>query len=484
MPDRLVEDDEKASQPVVTDSFKEPRKFFLADEGDEKDLTPLEIAARRMMDILPAHLLHRLKMAVHQFCDDPTLNSNAVKLTIGNGCAGTDMMVVVCKALSDACRARFKFGLQSEHVFSCEHNPDKQHWIHDQFPELQKIFAEMADLKNTTAHNVVTGKKEVVPHARFFSAGFVCKILSGFNMKTRQKSPIQNKAGTITDITYEDSKSYLKKTRPLFFLLENVPNIEKIDVEVELSVSDADFICSDLGDAGFTVVYYTVNAQQHGSMVVRNRTYFFGYDGMYDRGMLHARITKVLDSLHIESLPKELFIAVGPEQLKALTALTSHQSDGGHRPASRSNEGRDDLKYKDDHAAAYEQENIQWPPNLAEHGQKYVDAVRTCTDREKEVTFLLIYKLKKFLDVPNATCVKGYADINQSLGFIVSSFREDEVNVLMKEHMRTITGQTKYFDFEELRLLSGIELLGLMGWPVGKTKGPSLEELHSVIYML
>ena len=220
-------------------------------------------------------------------------------------------------------------------------------------------------------------------------------------------------------------------------------------------------------------------------MAVRNRTYFFGYDGLYDRGMLHARISKVLDSLHIESLPKELFIAVGPEQLEALTALTRHQSDGGYRPTpSRSNEGRDDLKYKDDHSAAYAQENSPWPPTLTEHGQKYIDAMRTSTDREKEVTFLLIHKLMKFLRVSDAHCVKGYADINQSLGFILSSFRGDDVDTMLKKNMRTITGQTKYFDFEELRLLFGLELLGIMGWPVGKTKGPSLEELHSVIYTL
>jgi site-specific DNA-cytosine methylase len=105
-----------------------------------------------------------------------------VSSPVGSGCSGCDIQFYTLEQLSVCWTKRFDITVKFKLLFACENDPDKQRWLRRQRPDLTILFADMADLSNTRAHNIISGKPCVVPSVHIFVAGPVCTDRSRLNV--------------------------------------------------------------------------------------------------------------------------------------------------------------------------------------------------------------------------------------------------------------------------------------------------------------
>lgn len=114
-------------------------------------------------------------------------------------------------------------GLQCS--FSCEFDKLKRQWILENFPDTQRLFADIKTLKHRQVLNVVTGAMESVPSTDVFITGFVCKSVSSENNERKAfKNCITEGTGS-TGETFSGMMDYVKKHRPRVVIAENVKGI-------------------------------------------------------------------------------------------------------------------------------------------------------------------------------------------------------------------------------------------------------------------
>eukprot|EP00438_Fugacium_kawagutii_P018068 Skav221813 [mRNA] locus=scaffold2435:174634:175245:- [translate_table: standard] len=141
------------------------------------------------------------------------LREAASELQMATACSGTDSPIVVAKHM----------GLQCS--FSCEFDKLKQQWILENFPDTQRLFADIKTLKHRQVLNVVTGAMESVPSTDIFITGFVCKSVSSENNERKAfKNCIKEGTGS-TGETFSGMMDYVKKHKPRVVIAENVKGI-------------------------------------------------------------------------------------------------------------------------------------------------------------------------------------------------------------------------------------------------------------------
>ena len=178
-----------------------------------------------------------------------------VGFTLGTACSGTDSPVFVVAALKEI----FSKGGQQvniRHVFSCELDSEKQKWIQEACPELETLFADIRQLRDRNARNVISGKFEAVPKVFLFVAGFSCKDLSALN--PNQSSHIHyigNGEGS-TGATFDGVIGYLILHQPNLVILENVCGIATLAKGKVLAE-----VLHLLDRAGYIVVHRRLNAK-------------------------------------------------------------------------------------------------------------------------------------------------------------------------------------------------------------------------------
>lgn len=105
-------------------------------------------------------------------------------LSVGTACSGTDSPLLGIKALKRAFQGEFDF--KYDHAFATELSAQKRRFIARAFPELTRIFSDVAFLGDGMAlnmkgfedgKNVLGSQRILVPPVRLFIAGVSCKAI-------------------------------------------------------------------------------------------------------------------------------------------------------------------------------------------------------------------------------------------------------------------------------------------------------------------
>ena len=184
---------------------------------------------------------------------------------LGTFCSGTDVCVDVNRHVLES------FGVQVQHVFSCDKAPHVQQYISKRCRPTQgsfRLFDDITDVPSMRAFDVLSGTTKSVPPSHFTYIGFSCKDVSHLNVNA-QASRGCVKSGTLrTGHTLRCSLGYVRLVKPYFVGLENVAALDDCDAT---GTSNADDLVEAFEELGYIVVRQVVNCRSHGAMQRRTR---------------------------------------------------------------------------------------------------------------------------------------------------------------------------------------------------------------------
>ena len=199
----------------------------------------------------------------------------APELAVGSACSGSDIYWKVSEMLVDFLGTEHGVHLNFKHAMAAENDEKKISFLRSQFPLLRVLLQDVSDLNKPRPPNRVNHKPCFVPHLDGFIAGFSCASRAKVNCKRGQfKDCLQKQQSCSTNDTFEPIALCIMKTRPRFFLLENVEGITEKSKDEEMS--DCDWICSQMRAEGFWCEPFVIEAQDYGSVPVRKRVYIMG----------------------------------------------------------------------------------------------------------------------------------------------------------------------------------------------------------------
>jgi hypothetical protein len=107
-------------------------------------------------------------------------------LSLGSGCTGTDIWVLLVELLLQFWRERFGFEPPpAKTLFACEANAAIQAFIARQHPNTPTIYEDVMMFKDSKIQNLRTGESESIQWCGVFGAGFSCKSFSGLNSRRK-----------------------------------------------------------------------------------------------------------------------------------------------------------------------------------------------------------------------------------------------------------------------------------------------------------
>jgi hypothetical protein len=233
--------------------------------------------------------------------------SKAIPFTMGTACSGTDLVVKVMELLIMHWSWRFgiNFWDAFKHRFACENVTWKQEFIMAQFPGLPILFGELADLKESSAMNVISGSKKFVSGVTLFIAGFVCKSRSPANVHAKQNKGCVERGTEKTGESFKHCLGYITSHGVLCFLLENVRSLTDLNDADESTAydCDADYITESFKAAGYTTKHVTLKASDYKSETERIRLFFLGFKGCDEGGRIMATLTSIISRLASDDCP-------------------------------------------------------------------------------------------------------------------------------------------------------------------------------------
>lgn len=380
-------------------------------------------------------------------------------ITIGTACSGTDIIVLVLEALSQFWASEYGVQVPLRQAFACESQESVQAFLCQQFPSCEVVFQDVADLAkdHAPACALQAHRLSRVSRVSLFSAGFVCKSRSKFNMHCSANLGCVQSGEDLTGQSWQHVSAYIKHHRPLCVLLECVSDL---DQQVpETGISDTQFIVRWLEDNNYGAAAFKVEATAHGSVARRERTFWVAFAG--NREGLDTRLT---------SIPRLLAcMRIGPvEGIDAyLLPATCHQL----RAKTPKEASERDFKYKDDHARLYDLVGAQWPPARGAFG----GGLDHLPARAYEVAFLCDF----MFPYPMESSPIQYVDVNKSMVRLVGA--NGETNP-WSDTLPTLTGNGMYLMRRagkpsapaesppplchevEIRQLDGMELFQVIGF--------------------
>ena len=239
-------------------------------------------------------------------------------IRVGTACSGTDSPVAVLKALAATVP-----GLEVQHTFSCEKDAAKRQWILDNFPELPRLFGDIADLGTGQAWDYVAGAVSPVPQVDVFVAGFVCKSISQQNLKREQFADCIREASGLTGVTFKGVLDYVKASKPSVVVLENVRGITTRSKGREPVITH---IREKFDESGYAFDYKVLDTRAYLLPHRRTRCWMWAFRGRENqaaalcaRERLNGLATKRFWQL------KSLFRKVGASPDKHTQTLTARQ---------------------------------------------------------------------------------------------------------------------------------------------------------------
>ncbi len=385
-------------------------------------------------------------------------------LQVGTGFSGSDVTHHVLRTLVAHWAEVLDVKVPFKFSFACEADPRKRVFLREQFPDLDTIFCDMEHLALISAKNDVTGLMTPVPFVHVFIGGFVCVDRSKLNVRRAQKKHCVQEGKGKTGSSFAMVHEYLLGCRPWVFILENVTDLgAKTDDKAQ---SDMEFIVSECRELAYDVKVLTINAQEYGSVAVRTRHFYLGYQDTESFACAAGRgadIYTTLQQIKIPPLPVSAFLP----RLSDVRVSDKHIK----RP-------RIDPAYKDDHLAIYRESNLEWPPDLKQMPPDFVQATRALSEREAEIAYLL----EQTEPYPGGVGVCQFVDLNKSLMYLLgkegnkTAFSEFVPTLSSSTHlwMRCDNGPGKG---KSWMLLPNIYLMSFVGWDMSFYKKAVDEDL-------
>ena len=147
-------------------------------------------------------------------------DAHPMGLTVGTGCSGSEVIMLVLGKLADVWRSTFGISITFRHLLSIESVHWKRQWITKHFrPEL--LFTDITCVHGSESlQDAISGELKPLPACHLFFCGIECDSISGLN---GQADPgcIQagrGKSGETASGCFE----YIRKRRPLLWMVENV----------------------------------------------------------------------------------------------------------------------------------------------------------------------------------------------------------------------------------------------------------------------
>lgn len=369
---------------------------------------------------------------------------------VGTGFSGSDITHHVLKAMSSLWSEKLCMQLDFTFLFACEIDPRKRAFLREQFPTLATIFCDMDHLSLVAAHNDVTGQMAPVPFVHLFIGGFVCVDRSKLNVRRQQhKNCVQDGTGK-TGSSFAMLYRYLDKCRPWAFILENVTDLgAKSD---DKDQSDVEFIISTCREIGYEVKALTISAQEYGSVALRTRHFYVGYQCVGEFGHTVGTGSSVYDTVQRVKIPPRPVMDFLPnlQDLQVTDRITKRS--------------RIDPAFKDDHLAIYRENHLECPPQLSQMPAAFVEAARALSEREIEIAFFL----EQTEPYPEKVGVPQFVDVTKSLLYLLG---KDGKKMAFSQTVPTLSSTTHLWmrrdngpDGKYWVLLPSIYLMSFVGW--------------------
>ncbi|CAK0882438.1 unnamed protein product, partial [Prorocentrum cordatum] len=415
--------------------------------------------------------LSNLRSFLEGVVEPVAAGENGVK--VSDGCSGTNIWHHVLNLLGRFWHAEFgTVPFVVDHCASAEIDANKQAFLMSQF-EMTTLVADVRDLAAPRHMNLVSQSLTMTPWAKIFGGGFSCKNKSKMNsQRAKFKSTIPDAVGS-TGETFDSMKDFIRKTRPFFSMLENVPEIEEAgeDDSGAPAPSDASVIKKTFEDMGFTVVTCTFDAKSYGSPASRSRWWCLIWDiPNYLSDHVTSNFLSVLGEMKTDMINPGEFLLSKNELAKFCEGIIeAAPSAAAHGPAPK--KGKTDANWKSVHESAFLQHGVEWPPTLPDelHSFRY--------QREKEVVF--------FANQTWPATASGWQffDCNHTFEriFKYPSVKEDgSLKSPWKDFVPTLTAQSsiaaRFMDSDgrvSMRHVHGLECMHFIGWSLGHYKGQS-----------
>ena len=358
-------------------------------------------------------------------------------------------------ALDTHLKREHDLSLNLLHLFACEKEPKKRAFIMEQHdPPPRHMFTDVIQLQECRAHCDTAQKSVIVPSCGLLVAGFSCKSRSKANNRRKEfSSCLQRETPCETTDTFMPLQAYISHTQPTAIILENVE--ELCDVSAETGVSDAEWIQEHLQREGYWSVCLKLDALAFGSIARRRRLYIVA-------ARLAPGVNKESISGFVNSVLNSMDIS-GSTKIQDFLNL----SDSPQTKQRSSKAARGDMKYKDEHYQFFEQASLVWPAPLAEWPM--IDT-SSMTERQAEVA---IYVHAVFPPDASSAGAPQFCDLNPSLCRIVGPMTmatpRNPWSVVIPTLTSASTILARYFVESDtkacaLRLLSGEELMSVVGW--------------------
>ena len=226
--------------------------------------TPLDKAIRVWHTRLPPSVLQRFLTGLRLLRD---------RFSCVNICtvfSGTDIAVLCAKRLVKFWSEHFEINVAVESAYACEIVAPKRKFIREQFPSLQTIFVEAAQLSQAKAFNDVIGKWEQVPGTLGLLGGFSCTSKSPqSSARSSHKNCIALESDTATSATWRHMRDAIAKHRPLFVIAENVEQFK----EDGKDSSDLAQVLQWFRKNRYSAEDFLIEASHYGSFARRRRLY-------------------------------------------------------------------------------------------------------------------------------------------------------------------------------------------------------------------
>ena len=303
----------------------------------------------------------------------------------------------------------------------------------------------------------------VLPWVHTLVAGFPCTTRAKTSRTSHESKGCVQRSEGATGEGFLHVKHLISKTKPLLVVLENVIGLLETpgDSEDE-SLSDADYICTELRKIGYGCSWFRFNAVEFGSPCVRDRIYLIGCLGISDTKPISNMGHDILRGMKVEPFPISRFIEADVKKVEQITAMLQqpHSVPKGKQS--------DNASFRDEHFELFKFAGLDWPVRSSKLDREYYRVPAATCDRVVEVIL--------FLDrVFPATSDVEFCDVNKNIswmtGWKMGSTPEEYQRRMQTSPWRaiplTLVSQSILavrFRGSHIRILEGWEHMSLIGW--------------------
>lgn len=181
-------------------------------------------------------------------------------ITVGSICTGTEIVGKTLGLISQYWGATYNVSVEMSLQFQCEKDVDKRGHLQTHCPA-KYLFAEAKDMRKTSAVDLMSGSKVLVPWVCMLCAGFPCTSRTSLNSSAKRNiNCVQGGFGSTGEV-FNDIYQYIKMSLPKLVILENVVPLEAKDPKSQ-QPSDAEFIVKLLRDIGYFADYIRFDCQE------------------------------------------------------------------------------------------------------------------------------------------------------------------------------------------------------------------------------